>query len=74
MEFSPPDARPMSLVPSGASLNLLVLLLLLLMLVLMRSHTAEHTDANQILLLCPIDGVGVVEVDTDDGDDDYVSC
>ena len=38
----------------------------------MRSHTVEHTDANQILLLCPIDGVGVVEVDTDDGDDDYV--
>ena len=42
------------------------------MLVLMRAHTVQHTDANQILLLCPIDGVGAVDVDTDDGDDDYV--
>ena len=42
------------------------------MLVLMRAHTVKHTDANQILLLYPIDGVGVFEVDTDDGDDDYV--
>ena len=44
------------------------------MLVLMRAHTVKYTGANQILLLYPTDGVGVVEVDTDDGDDDYVSC
>ena len=42
------------------------------MLALMRAHTVKHTGANQILLLYPIGGVGVVEVDTDDGDDDYV--